>query len=697
MIASTLQFETLRNDFLDGLDRAQPKLLRTLSQFALDEIILPPTGPHKNEPFQIEFQPFTRLWFELFESGRFPRYAVTGGVQQGKTFNILVITAMYYLFEVGENVVYGIPSMSMSYDKWVRDLLPVIKASRYADQLPETGVGSKGGTKFESITFRNGMTLKFMSAAGGDEKRSGFTSRILLMTEVDKYDQSAEASRESDPVTQMIARLGAYDDLKVIVLMECTVSIKDGRIWTEIKNGSDGRIACPCPHCSEYVTLEREHLVGWQDATNEIDARASGYFACPACGSAWTEAERYTANLHAKLVHKGQTITPDGVIHGPLPKTMTAGFRWNAANNALKPAADIAGKEWNARYAPDETNSDKALRQFDWAMPAADVQTDLTPLNVATLLERTHPLGRGVVPPDCDSIAVGIDLGGWWCHWTAIAYGANARGYIIDYGRISVPQATLGLEAGLMEAMREFRAMCGRGWIRTDGAVILPEENLLDSGWQTPLVYQFIQETGLPYRAAKGLSVSGEPVSYTRPKQTGAVVLWIGDGWHLARLKDDNILLLEIDPNAAKSLLHARLNCEITAPGAITMFQIDRTLLADVEERRKFVRHLTAEKTVTQFKPGKGTITTWEKIRQDNHHLDSSCLALVGGSIAGVNVIEAAGEHPPTSVHEAPRPAVVPAPVVQVVRNAAPTISQETNRVPGPVRDVSSGWIRRRR
>lgn len=705
MIVSPKQLETLQNDVMAAIDRCVARITRKISQFALEEIVLPPSGPFRDRRFSYEFQPFVRLWFELIESGAFCRYAVVGPTQTGKTLSCLVIPAMFHLFEMNESVIVGIPQMDMAMDKWTRDFLPAIKASRYAELLPDAGTGSKGG-KFESITFKNGATLKFMSAQGGDEKRSGFTSRILLMTEVDKYDAASETSREADPVTQMIARLDAFAVEDSIIYMECSPSIEEGRIWTEYINGSEARIALSCPHCDHFVTLEREHLIGWSDATSEVEAREGACFACPQCGHEWTEEERAEANRNAVLVHKGQSVTPDGKIHGPLPKTLTAGFRWNVANSLFKPAADIGGVEWKARFAPDEENSDKGVCQFYWAKPAKATITDQTPLDVSTLLDRMHPDGRGIVPATCELVTVGCDLGGHLCHWTAMAWDAFGRGFIIDQGRIVVPQATLGLEVGLMEAMRELREMCGRGWLRSgDGAPIIPDEVLIDSGWKTPIVYDFIRETGGNFRPCKGLSVSGEAVEYNRPKSTGAIVRWIGDGWHIARLKDDAIDLVEIDADEAKSTLHARLSSMSSAPGAITLFHVDRSDMQEVEWRRRFVRQLTAEKSTQEFVKRRGMVTRWTKIRQDNHWLDSTALALVAASISGVSVAEADPRSVSVPRDEPAAPVATPVSTpVAVVRAPAPVrpvahISQEMSRDAAvresSVRTVRSGWIRR--
>ena len=87
----------------------------------------------------------------------------------------------------------------------------------------------------ESIQFRNGATLKFMSGGGGDKSRAGFTSRVVVVTETDGLDLAGTKSRESVKITQLEARTRAYGSRKRIYL-ECTVSTEDGRTWREAAN-----------------------------------------------------------------------------------------------------------------------------------------------------------------------------------------------------------------------------------------------------------------------------------------------------------------------------------------------------------------------------------------------------------------------------------------------------------------------------
>ena len=71
--------------------------------------------------------------------------------------------------------------MDNASDKWTDDLRPVFQAS-FADQMPTKGQGSREGNKVSSVTFLCNSKLKFMTGHGGDETRSGFTSRVVVVT-----------------------------------------------------------------------------------------------------------------------------------------------------------------------------------------------------------------------------------------------------------------------------------------------------------------------------------------------------------------------------------------------------------------------------------------------------------------------------------------------------------------------------------
>ncbi|MEX2025875.1 MAG: hypothetical protein WEH44_01220, partial [Pirellulaceae bacterium] len=137
----------LDNPTADELRRltqhARRPRVRTMRDFAEAEIIIP-DGPYRGTMFRCATQPYSGLWFDEIDSGRWRRAVATGPSQSGKTLTCYVVPALYHLFELAETAILGLPSMEMAADKWRMDLLPAIEASRFADLLPRTGAGSKG-------------------------------------------------------------------------------------------------------------------------------------------------------------------------------------------------------------------------------------------------------------------------------------------------------------------------------------------------------------------------------------------------------------------------------------------------------------------------------------------------------------------------------------------------------------------------
>ncbi len=135
--------------------------LRSIRRFAEEEIILP-SGPYQGERLKIPRQPWLGLWLDHVDAGHWRRFLLTGPSQGGKTLGGSAVPVMWHLFEHRETVIYAAPTGEMAADKWQQDVLPLIRASRYRDLLPDKGAGSKGGA-VSSIQFKHGPTLKFMT------------------------------------------------------------------------------------------------------------------------------------------------------------------------------------------------------------------------------------------------------------------------------------------------------------------------------------------------------------------------------------------------------------------------------------------------------------------------------------------------------------------------------------------------------
>lgn len=618
-------------------EQAKAPRLRSMRQFAEEEIMIP-TGPYKGMRFRCDRQPFTRLWFDEIDSGRWSRFWATGPSQASKTLIGFCIVLLYHLFEMRETVICGLPNYDMAADKWGDDILPAIEACpQFREFLPRKGATSKGGLS-TAIRFSNGSQLRFMTAGGGDKAVAGKTTRVLIVTEADGFPVSRATSKEADRITQLEARLRAWSD-RAVEYGECTLSVEEGRTWQEITKGSCSRIVLPCPYCGAWVIPEREDVHGWEDAKDEIEVAESSRFCCPCldCLKPWTEEQRADANKACRLVHRGQEIDLDGTVHGLLPRTRTLGFRWSAAHNLLRTAGDVGVDLWRAARAVDEDNAERELCQFVFARPYTPPDIEHTPLDAETLQRRTRSYRRGMVPEKIEHLTVGVDLGKRLGHYAVIAWLPGATGHIIDYARFDIASDDIGVERATLAALRELRDQLLAGWPQTTGGPRLPDCVWIDAGWaeQSEAVYAFCRESqGDVFRPLLGRAANQQyRRRYDRPTKTGSIIRRIGEGYHITWRRSNRILLVEVDVDHWKSWIHERLASDAGASGALTLFE------APAREHTAFVKHLTAERQVQEFDPKRGLYTRWEMTRRSNHWLDAVTYAAAAGHFAGVRLI----------------------------------------------------------
>ncbi len=638
--------------------QAQAPVLRTMSQWVEDSIVLP-NGPFAGEHYRHHRHPVSRLWFDAVDSGRWSRFAGTGPTQNGKTLMLYVAPVLYHLFEIGETVIVGLPTLDMANDKWQQDFLPVINASRYRDLLPLKGEGSKGGQVKRSITFRNGASLRFMSGGGGDKKRAGYTARVLAVTETDGMDEAGTSSREADKIEQLEGRTRAFGRTGKRVFLECTVSIETGRIWQEVKRGTDSRIARPCPHCEEFVTPEREHLAGWDQAENEEQAAELAYWSCPACGEAWTDVERLAAARDAVLLHRGQAIDAHGEVTGDLPATQTLGLRWSAVDNPFVTAADLGAEEWLARKNIDHDNAERKMRQFVYALPHEPAELSITPLNPDDVQARIHEgTKRGIVPTDTIGLVIGIDTGKNQLHWECKAVRTNGAMVTIEYDIHKTSADRLGIFRGLVGSLRELSAYFEKGWVSTEGKRYRPSQVWIDSGYHehTDAVYAVCGELNKDcqpgterYRPSKGYGEGQRRMTqYRAPAAKAEDVLYIGREMYIARVRRNGrllsgVALVHVNSDYWKSEFHQRLSRPPTEPGAITLFEP-----ASQFEHAEYAAHSTAERQIEKQMPSKRMAIVWETVRRQNHFLDTGYLSTAAGALLFENYLTKSTSPPRT-------------------------------------------------
>lgn len=590
-----------------------PPMVRPIGEWAEKEIVIP-SGPFEGYPYSLETLPYAPLL--LNEFGKWAKHVVTGPSQAGKSLNAFVLVIMYYVFEKQMDVIVGIPDLNMSGDKW-NDIESVISKSSYKHLLPKKGQGSKGASKVVKIEFLNGRSLRFMSGGGGDKQRAAATAQALVVTETDGLDTVSANSQEGQTkIQQLLARLNSFGD-DALAFFECTVSTEDAFTWSNYKSGTASFIVHKCVDCEEYVSPEREHFVGWEDAQNVLEARENGRFSCPECGVLYSEDDRLKMNQSSVLLHRGQSITSDGEITGDIPPTDTFSFRWSAFQNLLTPMTQIAAGEWTARNSEDPEVADIARKQQVWVIPAEDPNVEKVPISDSIVRgsetgyqKRCLGLEQGELPKNTETVTAFIDCHKQFLQWS-VESKYDKRIHVVDYGVFYTESPEIvGEEQAIEDAIVDLGKEISSKY---------PELKcgLIDAGNWPETIFKASKKLSLVWHPSHGLPKYKHPIKNDRNKKCPK------DGnrhWH--RSKNGRTWVVNFNPDSLKHRVHSGFLIRPLADdgsfpnGSITLFG------SNPKTHTEFAKHVNAEVWITEFVKGKGVKTFWKKLRKSNHLFD---------------------------------------------------------------------------
>lgn len=608
----------------------RPQRLRSLSAWSEAEIVLP-NGPAEGRRFRLDRMPYARLL--LNEFGKWRRHVIVGPTQSGKTVHAFVLPLLYHLFEVREDVIVGVPDLTMAGVKWEKDIRPMIERSKYRKELPKRGGGSKGGRP-EMLTFANGRSILFLGGGGNDKQRAGATSRVLLVTETDGLDEVSASSKEGqDKLSQLEGRVRAFG-LNHIIGMECTVTTRSGRTWREYVAGTESRIACRCVHCDVFVTPEREHFVGWDQAQTKIEAGKKAAFSCPACGQLINEAQRKKMNADCVLVHRGQEVSADGTVTGAAPDTDTLGFRWSAFNNLFTPIELIGMEEWEAAHCENPQVAEVRIKQQVWVVPADEERIEKVPLSIGIVRGsangysgRCNGRDQWVVPDWAQYLTAHVDVGMRVLNWAVNAHGPRGIRDVIAYGATATEQPdVIGPEQAILAGLHRVRELIESRCDLSLGIVDCKYQGNRREKNPRKVVYEFVLSCGHPWNAAIGLA------AWSPKRQSETIEPSLtGDPWYysLQEYADQELWVLDFDPNHFKHLSHGSFlvrpsdDRQLRSNGSVTLFG------SDPRAHNEFAAQLNNERFEINHKTGR---SEWKR-HGHNHFFDNDVGNLVARSV----------------------------------------------------------------
>jgi len=607
----------------------------------------------------------------------FRRFAVTGCVQSGKTLMALVVNVCWHLFELKHSVIFVVPELQLAEKKYKDEIEPVINSSRWLRRMAygnskrttvPKGKGSKEGFA-NVIRFANGTRIEFMGSTGSDARRSSSTAQVIFKTEVDRYDEASEQSREAAAAITVEDRAESFDE-DAYIYEECTMTVPSGRINTQFHLGTSTELHAPCPHCRFYVMPKREHLVGIEDCETISEARLQGCFVCPNCQVILSQSDRDSMQDFSYPLHRGQKVkmNSDGfavmegkipVVEGAVPDTDVFSFRWNGFQNRFWLTRSLAGKEWKSLYSDTPDDEDKQSRQKRWAEPATSEQFDVTALTMRQLINAAVPDQSRIVPTGTKWLTNAIDVGGSYLHFVVRAWKEENRkltGYMIDMGRMRVDVDQFGLEDAILTAMRRYRdERLLPGYFDSDGKRYVAGWTLIDAGWKERFIWRFVLECvqmGIHTIApiiGRGQSDPKTQGTYRHPEVVdNKKVFWIGDECHLRKSSRYEEVFAEagcphpplyvvVNSDEHKSYVREGYAAPRGANGSLSTFKA--TTEEEREALQQYRKETLAEREVRKYIDGRGSVSVWRNThRAKNHYGDCDYYNVSAAQLCGAPV-----------------------------------------------------------
>lgn len=439
------------------------------------------------------------------------------------------------------DVFYLMPTEQTAVRVMAGKIIPMIRQS---ERLGRYLTGRDDDLGLQRISFKHGVTIR-PAWANSAASMATFSAKHNFGDEVDKYPPRAGA--EASPIVLIRKRGRLYKGNS-----KCFFGSTPGEarfIWRGVQSCQQvWHYALACPHCSELVRPEGEHLVLPDKVEPDSLTADQVGLACPSCGAVWDEIAREQA------IRAGRWVCVKGA---DLARPRTVGFHHRAWDCLDVPLHEI-GAAW--LRAKTGTTADKVAWANGYeATDYDEEQQDRKEDEILRLVAESQP--REVVPDDVCCLVLLADtqrIGFYYQVW-AFGWGPDVPIWMIDHNYV--------------EHFANLVDLTGRSWLSADGREHRVCAGFIDSGGgtnpdkpkhsRTVEVYEFCRHNPL-FKPLKGRRTMVQPWNVTRldfyPSRSGKKVPIPG-----------GLNLYTLNVTVYKNELSRKLLSDIGAPGGMTL------------------------------------------------------------------------------------------------------------------------------
>lgn len=249
------------------------------------------------------------------------------------------------------------------------------------------------------------------------------------------------------------------------------------------------------------------------------------------------------------------------------------------------------------------------------------------PLDPRDILAKATALPRGTVPLWAHTLTAFIDVGRrTHVHFCVCAFGSRFTGHVVDFGVVEVKRVQgQGLEASIFDAIARAAGVVARLYPVEGGGEKALDKLLVDSGWQSRVVYNWTrdQARSRPGLAFPSKGYSSERYRVPRPG-SGARV---GDKWHQALSENRAAVLTHYSTDYWKSFVDARWRVGLGGEGCLSLCR---------GEALPFAEQVTSERPTKKETRTGEVLDLWAVLpARENHWLDCLVGCHVAASMQG--------------------------------------------------------------
>ena len=464
-----------------------------------------------------------------------------------------------------------------------KELVKSVSENRLKPMLmatPEIAKRFDENSEMMELQF-DGMYLSLV----GSNSPAGLASKpikYLMLDEVDKYPEASR--KEADPVKLATERTKTFRNAKVYITS--TPTLKDGHIWKAKEEADvEKHYFVPCPHCGEYIEFEFAHLDFPEGEGMSYTDRADlAVYRCQGCKEIITDADKH------RILPLGEWRE----VRRNKKYASTVAFWINTLYSPFVQWADIAKEFLLSKEDP------AMLQNFVNSWLAEPWEDTRYAADADIVMERQTTIPALVVPDWAKLLTGGVDVQQASFYWTIRAWGDHLTSQNIAHGQVM--------------SFQDIDEVMNLEYSREDGEKMMVDLCLIDSGYNSDVVYDFCLTHSDYAMAAKG--TSHEQMSHYKISTVNKV-----------GSNANGMQFVMVDGGKYKDMIASRMHRE-NGPGSWMVFDG-----CDME----YAKQVTAEHKVNVKKNGV-TKAVWKTKTQnaDNHYLDCEVYAMAAADMRGV-------------------------------------------------------------